>query len=163
MNILFFNDDTLHTILLDEGEYNFIYQIPQILYSTLISVFINKFINFFALSEKNVLKIKKEKKFNDFNLKVEKLKIILKIKFILFFVFTFLFLSIFSFYIICFCGIYENTQIHLIKDTVISLGISLIYPVGIYLIPGIFRISALHSKTKNKVYLYNISKLIQIL
>ena len=163
VNILFFNDDTLHSILLDEGEYNFIYQIPQILYSTLISVFINKFINFFALSEKNVLKIKKEKKYNDFNLKVEKLKIILKIKFILFFVFTFLFLSIFSFYIICFCGIYENTQIHLIKDTVISLGISLIYPVGIYLIPGIFRISALHSKTKNKVYLYNISKLIQIL
>ena len=30
INALFFNDNTIHKIYIDEGEFNFIYQIPQI-------------------------------------------------------------------------------------------------------------------------------------
>ena len=32
VNALFFNDENLHKIYLDEGEFNFIYQLPQIIY-----------------------------------------------------------------------------------------------------------------------------------
>ena len=85
----------------------------------------------------------------------------LKIKFILFFIITFLLLFVFSFYATCFCGIYENTQIHLIEDTVISFGLSFVYPFGIFLLPGILRISALTAKNKNKEYLYKISQYVQ--
>ena len=60
-----------------------------------------------------------------------------------------------------FCTIYKNTQIHLIKDTLISFGTSLLYPFGIYLLPGLFRIPALLNKKNKKKYLYNLSKLIQ--
>ena len=67
----------------------------------------------------------------------------------------------FMYYITCFCGIYENTQIHLIKDTLISFGLSLIYPFFIYLLPGIFRISAISDPKKKRECLYNFSKLIQ--
>ena len=59
-----------------------------------------------------------------------------------------------------FCAIYINTQIHLIKDTLISFGLSLCYPFGIYLIPGIFRIPALSNKKK---CLYDFSRILQII
>ena len=38
---------------------------------------------------------------------------------------------------------------------------SLLYLVGLYLIPGIFRIIALRDKNKNKEFLYNFSQYIQ--
>ena len=67
-----------------------------------------------------------------------------------------------------FCAIYVNTQIHLIKDTLISFGISLLYPFVIYLLPGIFRILALSNKENESdkkeagKYIYNSSKFLQI-
>ena len=67
-----------------------------------------------------------------------------------------------------FCAIYVNTQFHLIKDTLISFGISLLYPFVIYLLPGIFRIRALSNKEKESdkkeagKYIYNFSKFLQI-
>ena len=70
---------------------------------------------------------------------------------------TFITLVFFWYYITCFCGIYVNTQIHLIKDSVISLITSLIYPFIINLIPGIFRISGLRLKKSSGKYLYNFS------
>ena len=85
----------------------------------------------------------------------------LKINFALFFIITFILLLLFLYYITCFCGIYINTQTHLIKDTFISFGISLLYPFGIYLIPGIFRISALRAKKMDRKCLYKLSQLIQ--
>ena len=53
------------------------------------------------------------------------------------------------------------TQIHLIKDIIISFGLSLIYPFGIYLLPSIFRIPSLSNKKNN--YSYKISLIIQMI
>ena len=94
------------------------------------------------------------------NQKYNKLIKILRIKFIFFYIFNILFLSVFLFYVSCFCGIYRNTQIHLLKDSFFSYITSLITPFGIYLIPGIFRIWALRKKSK---ILYILSKLLQML
>ena len=140
VNALFFSDETMHKIYQDKGEYNFLYQIPQIIYSTLISRFIDTLIKKFALSQDNIVELKQEKENNNLDRKYFKTLRILKIKFISFFVSTFIMLSFFWYYIICFCGIYENTQTHLIKDSVISLITSLLYPFAMDLIPGIFRI-----------------------
>ena len=41
-------------------------------------------------------------------------------KFIIFFFISFIFLFFFWYYLACFCAIYKNTQLHLIKDTIIS-------------------------------------------
>ena len=41
----------MHKILEDEGSFNFIYQFPQIVYSSLISMALNAFISLLALSE----------------------------------------------------------------------------------------------------------------
>ena len=163
INALFFNDDTLHKIYEDEGNYNFVYQIPQIIYSSLISVFINSLIKYLSLSQNDVLKIKKQKLKGNLDIKPEKILKIIKIKYALFFIITFLFLLSFLYYITCFCGIYVNTQIHLIKDSIISFCLDILYSFCICLIPGIFRIPALRAKKKNKKYLYNFSNIIQII
>ena len=57
--------------------------------------------------------------------------------------------------------IYWNTQIHLLKDTLMSFGLSLLIPFVIYLLPGIFRIPALYSRSNKRECLYNFSKLLQ--
>ena len=102
-------------------------------------------------------KIKTKKKLDE---RKNNLKNNLEIKFILYFILSFIFLIFFWYYISMFGAIYKNTQYHLLKDTLISFGLSLIYPLGIYLLPGIFRISVLSKKNK---CLYSISKLFQLL
>ena len=62
-----------------------------------------------------------------------------------------------------FGAIYTKTQYHLIKDTIISFSLSLLYPFGIYLIPGLFRIPALSNRKNKKEYLYKIGLLFQLI
>jgi len=84
-------------------------------------------------------------------------------KIILYFIFSTLLLLFFWYYISMFCAIYANTQLHLIKDTLTSYGLSMIYPFGIYLLPGIFRIPSLSNTKNQKKYLYQISQILQII
>ena len=108
-----------------------------------------------------ILEIKDSKTIEELKIKNKKNLRILKIKFILFFIISFILLFLFMFYITCFCGIYENTQLHLIKDSIISFGLSLIYPLGLNLIPGICRIPSLRAQKKDQEYLYKISQIAQ--
>ena len=161
INALFFNDNTLHTIYIEEGNYNFIYQISQILYSFLISSIVNALIKYLSLSENDVIKFKNEKMHN-LHSKYINLKKILKIKFSLFFIIAFILLLFFWYFISSFCCIYGNTQIHLIKDSCISFILPLLYPFGIYLFPAMIRIYALRTKKRNKECLYKISLILQL-
>ena len=129
--------------------------------SALISAVVNTIIRYLSLSQKKFLRIKSEQKIENLRNKVIEVLNSLKINFALFFIITFILLLLFLYYITCFCGIYINTQTHLIRDSVISFGISLLYPFGIYLIPGIFRISALKAKKMDRKCLYKFSQLIQ--
>ena len=163
VNALFFSDSTMHQIYEDHGSYNFLYQIPQILYSSLISNIVNIIIKALSLSEKDIIGIKKEKNISniDNNSKIMMEK--LSNKFKLFFAISFLFLLFFWYYLACFCAVYKNTQIHLIKDTLISFGISLLYPFFIYIIPATLRIISLRNTKKNLQILYTFSRIIQLL
>ena len=163
VNALFFTDDTMHKIYMDSGSFNLNYQIPLTIYSSLISSIINIIIKFFALSEKQIISFKQMKCIKNIDYKAQELIVELKRKFILFFIIIFIFLSFFGFYISCFCGIYTNTQIHLIKDSVVGFCLSFGYPFLICLLPGVFRINALKAKNKDKEYLYKFSQLIQSL
>ena len=96
-------------------------------------------------------------------MKNKKFKKYLLIKFILFFIVNYSFFILFWYYLSCFCAVYRNTQLYLIKDTLICFGLSLLYPIGLSLLPGIFRIPVLNSKKKNKECLYKFSKIIQLI
>ena len=148
-------------------KFEILYQLPQIIYSTIISQIFNSFIQLLAFSDDLIL-IFKHKKILINTIK-RKIKLFnrLNIKFILYFIISIIFLLIFWYYLSMFCAIYVNTQIHLVKDTLISFAMSLLYPFGIYLLPGIFRIPSLSirnkSSKKNKIrrLLYTFSKLLQ--
>ena len=162
INGLFFTDSTIHEIYEEKGKYNFIYQLPKIIYSSVISSFFSIVIRFFSLFEKNVLKFKnKNNKDDNLNEKMMRLMKILKIKSICFFILGLSFLIFFWYYLSCFCAVYKNSQKHLIKDTLISFSLSLLYPFGIYLLPGLFRIPSL--KNNKKKCMYNVSKIIQLI
>ena len=162
INALFFNDDTMHKIYEDKGKFNLLYQIPQILYSILISKFIDILIKNLALIQDKIVDIKQEKDKSTLNQKNKNEIIrIVKIKFSLFFIISFLILTFFWYYITCFCGIYVNTQIHLINDSFISLITSLILPFCTCLIPGIFRILSLSVEKPSRRCLYKFSLLLE--
>ena len=160
-NGLFFTDSSMHRIYVDNGYYNLLYQLPQIVYSTIISIIINTIINLLSLTQKNIVELKNEE-IND-NIDTDSVIKCIKIKFIIFFILEFSFLLLFWLFLSCFCVVFTNTQLHLFKDTLISFGLALIYPLGINLIPGIFRLPALNSKVKNKQCIYILSKIIQLL
>ena len=163
INALFFNDEIMHKIYSDEGSFNFIYQIPFIFYSSLISGIINTIVKYLSLSQKNIVELKEKKNSNDLkNIKKELLNT-LKIKFSLFFIFSFILLLFSWYYITCFCGIYTNTQSHLIKDSIISFSTSLIYPFIKCLIPGVFRIYSLNTKKRKRALSYKLSLLLQLI
>ena len=161
VNALFFTDNTMHKIYNDAGLFDLNYQLPQIIYSYLISSGINLIIEYLSLSENSVISIKSKKYIN---LSMKK-KIIsnMKIKFCFFFIISFILLLIFWYYISCFCCIYQNTQMHLIYDSLLSLAFSSIIPFFINLIPGMFRISALRNKNCDKSCKYKLSQFIEFI
>jgi hypothetical protein len=161
VSALFFNDDTIHRIYQDQGLFNFVYNIPQIFYSSIISALINIIVKSLSLSEKEIVAIKKESNPISLNIKIIKVIHCLQLKFILFFIISNAFLFLFWFYISCFCAVYRNTQFHLMKDTLLSFFVSLLYPFIINLIPIFMRIPAI--KAKNKELLYKISKIVQLI
>jgi hypothetical protein len=114
INALFFTDKTMHKIYEGKGLFNIISQLPHIFYSTIITAFFNILIKLLALSEKDVLKLKKIKNKDHALEKSCELYKYLKIKFNIFFDISMLLLTFFWYYITTFCAVYKNTQITLI-------------------------------------------------
>ena len=163
INGFFFTDDTMHKIYQDNGEYNLIYQLPQIIYSSIISAFINSILKILSLSEKSILSLKNE---NNFELAVALAKYIkrcLIVRLVIYFILSFIFMFFFWLFISCFCAVYINTQVILIKDTLISFIVSMLYPFGLNLLPGIFRILALKDPKKSQSCMYKFSKVVALI
>ena len=116
-----------------------------------------------SLSEKDILKIKEG---IDMRVTVKKSKSIkrcIKIKIILFFIISLSLILFFWYFISCFCAVYSNTQFILFKDTLISFALSMLYPFGINLLPGIFRIPSLRAKNKDKKCIYSFSQILALI
>ena len=160
INTMFFNDDNMHKIYIDNGEYNLMYQIPQILYSSIISSVITMIFKDLSLSQKAIIKIKE---MIDIKRMVDEYLFLVKYykyKLIVFNLLGFILLLFNWYYISVFCSVYPNSQSHLITDIFTSFGLSLIYPFLLSLIPGFFRIPALKDDKKQKKCMYRISQLV---
>ena len=163
INGFFFSDTTMNKIYEDKGVYNFLFQIPQILYSTIVSAIINVILKQLSLSEKEILAIKSQINYEDAKKKSQSIKKCLKIKMVIFSLFSFLLMLFFWYFISAFCSVYKNTQIILIKDTLISFSLSMLYPFGFILLPCLFRIPALKAEKYDKKCLYKISNIISFI
>ena len=154
VNGLFYTDNTMHKIYESKGEFDLDYQLPIAIYSTIISYILNFPLDLLALSNDSIINFKQR------NIKFiikKKVKLLINIYFII----SSLFLSFFWYYISMFGVIYRNTQYHLLKDTLISFGLSLIAPFIFYLLPGICRIPALSKTDNRRECLYNFSGILQ--
>ena len=162
INALFFNEDTIHNIYIFNGSFDLETQLPLALYSSVISIVLDKPLSLLALSNDNIIHFKNNIS-NNIAKRGKILIFYLKTKFLLYFILSFIFLLFFWYYITMFGIIYKNTQYHLLKDTLISFCLSLIYPFGIYLLPGFFRIPSLSNPRKKRKCLFNFSKILQLL
>ena len=153
----------MHKIYEDNGEFNFIYQLPTMLYSSIIPSIINILLKHLSLSEKSILEIKRKNNMKKMMIIIKKIKKCLTIKFIIFFILNFMLLFFFWYFITCFCAVYYNTQMILIKDTIFAFSFSLTYSFIIYLIPGIFRIPSLRTTKNDKECIYKIGYMISLI
>jgi len=163
INAFFFTDNTMHQIFVNKGKLDLSYHIPQIIYSSLISSFVNTILRLLSLSENNILSIKKERQMNKSYKRAKEVKAYIRIKFIVFFITSFILTVFYWYFISCFCAVYTNTQIILIKDTLISFGVSMLYPFGLNLLSGIFRIPSLRAKNKDKKCIYKFSQYLSLI
>ena len=163
MNVIFFDDNSIHKIYLNYGKYNFRHQIPKIIYAIIITKIIEVFVCFLTLTDKLIYKILGFK--IDKNGKKETMQIFkcINIKIIIYFIVFFLLIIFYWYLVTAFCAVFENIQITFIKNYLLSLIFSLIYPVILYLIPTGLRIMAFKDVIKKySNIIYRMSTLIPI-
>ena len=158
LNVFFFADETMHKMFLDYGIYNIIQQIPQAIYSTVVSQVIQLFLCFLCMTDKYFYQIKNMNTIHE-NQEKQIIKCI-KLKLSFFVSFTFIMFAFYWYAISCFCAVYKNTQIAFIKDSAISFGLGLLYPFILYLFPSLLRIISLKVHAKNLSCIYKISDII---
>jgi hypothetical protein len=156
VNAFFFSKSTIHQIYEDEGNYNLSYFFPQIIYSFFISYIFITLIKYFSLSEYNILELKNEENINIKKGKIEKVKKCLFIKYLLFYGISLVFIIASFYYLSSFCAVYKNTQIFVIKNTLITFLIFLLFPLVFSLLPCILRIFSLKNKMNECIYKLSI-------
>ena len=143
VSAMFYSDETMHKIYVDEGLFDFIYQLPQMIYSFIIFTVLVNILNLLGLYEEDIVGIKKYKKSEK---DISKVMSKIKIKIISFFIICYILIFLFWVYLGSFCAVYKNTQKHLLIEVSTSLIISLETPFIIVLFPCIFRILSLKKK-----------------
>ena len=161
VSFLFINENSIHKIYEDNGKYNILYFLPSICITFASSYTITVLIKLIFLSERNILKIKEEKNYNSAVNVSNIVKKNLIIKYIIFYIIGFIFLVAFWFFLSSFGAVYQNTQVILFINTLVSFGISLIFPFFISLITCCFRGCSLSDKKSKSECLYKTSSILQ--
>ena len=159
MNVFFFSDDSMHKLFLSYGKYDFIQQIPQIVYSTIITQIFEIFLCYLSMTDKYIYKIKGMK------LTMKEIMLLFKcinIKLMIFFSFNLLMFSFYWYSVASFCAVYGNSQAVFIKDSFTSFSIGIAYSFVIYLIPSALRRWAIKNKKMRLKFIYKLSELIPL-
>jgi hypothetical protein len=163
VNTLFIGESILHDLFIFQGKIDLLYNYMNIIYITLISSFVKNILALIIFTEDDVISLKTDSNYR----KQERIRKVLNritIKFQLFFpliIFSLVFIWV---YIACFFNVYKNTQIFVLRNTLISFGISLLIPIVFGFVPAMFRFTALASReSKNRLCVYLFSKILQVL
>ena len=160
INFVFFDEKILHKLYEENGKYDLIYFLPKILISFAAGHFIYIILNYIFLSERNIIKIKEQNTYSKADYTAQNMKKKLVIKYTIFFILGIIFLGFFWILLSSFGAVYQNTQIFLVKNTLISFAIDMVYPFLYNIFPCIFRMISLSAKSE---YIYNFSKFLQLL
>ena len=159
VSAMFYSDSTMHKIYVEDGLFDFTYQLPQMLYSFIISSILENILNFLGLYEKDIIEFKNDKKIYKKKI-IKKILFYIKMKIILLITIDYILLFFFWIYLGCFCAVYKNTQIHLLIDVSSSFAISIITPFFYIILPCILRIISLNDRNGKKNILFKISNIL---
>ena len=163
MNGLFFSDESMHNLYVNSGEYGFVQQIPQMLYSLIIGHILEVILCYLSLTDTSIYMIKELSKSKENASKIIQILNCLNKKLIVFFVFTYLLFLFYWYFISAFCAVYQNTQIIFIRDSLTSFITSMIDPFLIYAGTTILRVISLVKCCKKKLRcVYGISQFLPI-
>ena len=157
-NICFYHDETMHKIYEENGKYNFLYKLPFIFISDIIS-----FASIFLFEtlidyQEELINLKINLDDNEKRKQIKKIRKTFKRNRIIFYIIS-LIIQIFSWYFIsCFFAVYINTQIYLLIDFLIGLSLSLLNLLFRSLLIVIFKSCAI--KSNYKKFLHFIFKII---
>ena len=157
MNVIFFSDDSMHKLYLNYGKYDFVQQIPKMVYSTIISQILDVFLCFLTMTDRHIYELKK---LRNITLRTFEIFRYIRIKLIIFFIFTFILFLSYWYAVSAFCAVYANTQITFIKDSIFSFLLSALYQFILYLFPSILRLCSLKCKKIELKCIYKISDII---
>ena len=152
--------ESMHKIFINYGKYDIFQQIPQAIYTTIITNLIEVFLCFLSLTDTTMYQIKRlrnSKKRIRSEIKIVKC---MKLKLFIFYLFTLIIFFIDWYIVITFCEVYPNTQVIYIKDCIFSFVISLFLPFILYLFPSALRICALRGIKKGSKCIYKLSDII---
>ena len=161
INFIFFDEKAIHKIYEDKGKYDIMYFIPKITISFVISHFIYVIVKYIFLSERNLLDIRQQITSSLANEIASKEKRNLIIKYTIYFISGIIFLVFFWMLLSSFGAVYQNTQIYIFENALLSFTLSFFYTFLFNIFPSIFRILSLSSK--NNKYIYQFSKFLQLL
>ena len=115
---------------------------------SIVSSIILIFFKLLALSHHSIRKIKQEETIEKARKKSECILSCVKFRISLYFIFSLILLILFGIFVGCFCSIFENTQLLLIKNMAFSWALSLLYPFLICIFTSIFRICSIHGRNE---------------
>ena len=137
----------------------------MIFYATILASIIKNILFKISFPDVDILLIREnnlEEKINQFGIQNSISKVVIRCY--LYFFIGILTLLLFLIYIGNFYNIFQNTQIYALKNALISLGISFVYPLILYLIPALIRNAALKTQgTQSGYCLYIIAMIFQTL
>ena len=163
MNVFFFTDDSMHKVYKNYGKYDFVQQIPQIIYSSAVSQALEIILCFLSLTDKNVYQLKEKKNIRNKKHLIFRILKSIKIKLFGFYVFTFILFASHWYLVSSFCAVYQNTQITFIKDSISSFLLGLLYPFALYIFPALLRVLSLKDRKKKRCrVIFVISEIIPI-
>ena len=162
MNIFFFDSNNIKANYIQKIEdisNNYSYFLNAFVSSILASIF-HILLKLLCLTHNSIRSLRKIKDVETAKKKSIWILRCIKLRITIYYFLSFIFLIIFGYYIGCFCAIFENTQIELIKSMFTSWLLSLLYPFVIYFIASIFRRVALRYKIK---CFYAINQIFQLI
>ena len=162
MNIFFFTNRNikLRYIKNKDDISTFWSNIANTVYSSILANALLIILKLICLTHNSVRQLRKERDVDEAQKKSNCILLCVKIRIAIFYVLSFAFLFIFGFYVLCFCAVFENTQITLIKTTFTSWLISLLYPFIICYITSLVRKASFNCNSK---CLYGVKKIMQLL
>ena len=155
-NEFFYTDASMSNNYKRKGKFDFIYTLPQTIFSSITSVLINVLLKFLSLSQANIQKIKDQPEPQKAKELADKTIKHIKIKFAFFFTLVIIFLGFFWYYTSAFCSVFSQTQRNMVIDTLMTFGISMLYPFIFCIITCSLRILALKKQIKCLFYFSKI-------